>query len=356
MIILTGVTSLIPNFDKDSNKIGMLTTEIIIEELLEVYKIDDTVNRDIDYGRVIKLSNYIKQFDTDLGIYIPAIILVYEGKNPENENDLYMFEKAKSFIVIDGQHRIKALEHYLSNETDRVKKEKILQSKITLQIYFNLRNWQKRQLFIEINGKSKKVTKNLSVKYDDRNPVNSLVSDLLKNKRSNPLLRMGIEMEKARIVRPNNHNWISMIRLSRFTSFLLFGTGEVSTANKNVIKQHYEHFFSFLQQYFILLESSLPKEPGNVNKNILGHEAIQNTIALVCHEKIVIKKDDSVFFHENWKYIVEMLEYIDWSVSSSIFKKHLVTSGGSSKYFGFSDSKHYDLVPLLSKELDHILG
>src|SRR5690625_471116 len=184
MLDLKGFTSLVPNFDKGTKRIGMLTSELSIKELLDVYRIDSTVNRDINYSRVTKLSSYIKQFDSELGIYIPAIILVYEGVDPVNEGNTYLFEKDRNFIVIDGQHRIKGLEHFLRREADELKKEQILESRITIQVYFNLKDWQKRQLFIEINGKSKKVTKNLEVKYDDRNSVNTLITDLLKNRAS----------------------------------------------------------------------------------------------------------------------------------------------------------------------------
>src|SRR5699024_8515322 len=359
MLLLTGHILLIPNFTSTENRKAILTTELTIEELLEVYKIDHTVNRDIRYEKIVQMENYIKQIDTDLGIYIPAIMLAYEGEDPVPEDNNYLFEKDRTFVVLDGQHRIKALESYIEKEGDKNKVNKILKSKITIQVYFNLSEQEKRQLFIEINGRSKKVGHNISVNFDDRNTMNSLVTDLLKNERS-PILKMGVEQKLTRIVRPNNTNWISMIRLSRFISYLLLGTQEPSSYSKVIIKKQYEEIFSFLQQYFNHLVLAFPKEPGNVLKNILGHEAIQNTIAIVCHKKIIKKSNKKVLFNKNWKQTVGMLKYIDWRPNSTIFEDRLVLSGGKSSgkstYFGFSDNKHYDLVPLLEKELTALLN
>src|SRR5699024_10200606 len=117
------------------------------------------------------------------------------------------------------------------------------------------------------------------------------------NKRSNPLLKMGIEQEKTRVVRPNNINWISMVRLSTFISLLILGVRvNESLSSNRIISQQYEEIFSFLQQFFIFLESSLPKEPGNVRKSILGHEAIQNAIAIICYKNIVNKHNGKLTF------------------------------------------------------------
>lgn len=353
---MKGYINFIPNFDSESNPKAILTSTIKVRDLLDVYKIDGTVNRDIREDKISQLVNYLREVDTDLGIYIPAIMLSYEGNDPEVEENEYLFEKKRNFIVLDGQHRIKAFERFMSREKDQEKIDKLLNSKITVQIYFNLTESEKRQLFIEINGKAKRVSQNVSVRFDDRNPINSLVTDLLKIKRNNPILRMGVEQEKSRIVRPGNKNWISMVRLSRFISMLLLGTLEPSKSNITKINNNLEDIFAFLQQYFVILESALPKEPGNVKKNILGHEAIQNAIAIVCHEFIIKNKKDRIEFNKNWKEIVEMLEFIDWRTTSSLFKDHLIYSSGRNRYVTFADNKHYDLVPLIRGEIKDLLN
>lgn len=355
MILLKGEISLIPNFTSEADRKAMLTTEISIKELLDVYKVDSTVNRDIRYDGILKLERYLDQINTNMGIYIPAIILSYEGEDPTHEGNEFLFKNNRSFVVLDGQHRIKAIEAYINKVNNKKKINSILESNITVQIYFNLSKEEKKQLFIEINGKARKVSHNVSVQYDDRNPVNSLISDLIKDKRS-PLNRMGVEQKKSRIVRPGNTNWISMVRLSRFISYLILGSGSSeSIKSRKLINNQYEQLFHFLQQYFIFLESALPPEPGNVSESILGHEAIQNAIAVVCHNYIVERKGEQITFKSNWKQFIEMFEYIDWDINSSIFKNHLYLSAGKNKYIRFPDSKHYELVPILERELLQLL-
>lgn len=356
MLILKGHIDFIPSFEEVPEEKAILTSVIEVRELLEVYKIDNTVNRDLREEKIAQLVNYLDEINTDIGIYIPAIILSYEGSDPEADDNELLFYKNRDFVVLDGQHRIKALERYVYRKSEQSKINDLLKSKVTIQVYFNLTESEKRQLFIEINGKSKKVSQNMSVRFDDRNPINTLVSDLLKNKRNNPIVRMGVEQEKARIVRPGNKNWISMIRLSRFISMLLLGTLQPSKENVKKINNNYEDIFSFLRQFFIVLESALPKEPGNVKKNILGHEAVQNAIALICHEFLIDIKRDKFVFKNDWREIVEMLEFLDWRTNSELFENHLTLSSSKNQYTTFPDSKHYDLVPLIRNELNSLLN
>lgn len=356
MLSLTGFIDVTPTYNKDNELMGLLTTELSVEELLEIYVIDHTVNRDIQHHKILKLNKYLDEIDSELGIYIPAIILSHEGNEPIKEDNFFIFEKKKNFIVLDGQHRIKAFEYFLENNTDKSKKNTILQSKITTQIYFNLTDREKRQLFIDINSRARRVSKNLAVKYDDRDPVNTLINDLLKNEKNNPLLKMGVDRDKSRIVRPSNKNWISARRLSYFINYLLFGVTRLSETNKSILKNQYEEVLSFLQQYFVFLESSLPSNPGEVKENILGHEALQNAIAVVSHNNIIKIKNNKLDWEKNWRDFIELFALIDWSTNSSLFKPHLVYLGRNNSYVGFADHKHYDLVPLLEKELKTFLS
>lgn len=197
--------------------------------------------------------------------------------------------------------------------------------------------------------------KNLAVKYDDRNVVNSLITSLLKNKSSNPLHKMGVEINRNRIVRPKNKNWISLTRLSKFISILLFGTNKTTLSNNAMITKQYEQIYSFLQQYFIILESALPNEPGNAKTNLLGHEALQNAIALLCHEKIISTENKKVLINPNWKELVELLGYIDFGTRSEIFKGNLIRLGSADKYWGFPDNKHNEIFPEFKKEFESLI-
>ena len=77
-----------------------------------------------------------------------------------------------------------------------------------------------RKLFSDINSRAKKVSQSLSFKFDERDVVNLLIKDLLKNNNTNTIHGLIID-HKSRIVRPQNKAWMSISRLNRFISYLL---------------------------------------------------------------------------------------------------------------------------------------
>lgn len=112
--------------------------------------------------------------------------------------------------IIDGQHRRKAVElvyDFLSSVTSYHKypkgsfyptknkdkldsdevnvwnacKEISKWSEITLEVHIGLSIEQERQLFHDLNNKSKKVEKSIAYKFDNSNPVNSYVTSVIIN-------------------------------------------------------------------------------------------------------------------------------------------------------------------------------
>lgn len=105
-------------------------------------------------------------------------------------------------------------------------------------------------------------------------------------------------------------------------------------------------------QYFEFLVEIFPEDFGNVTKYILGHEAIQNAIAIATNNKIVNNSNNSISFSTNWQEVVEILHFIDWTPNKSIFANHLVDGP---KYKYFKDNKHNEILPILQKEWDELL-
>lgn len=349
MLKVKGFLDIFPN----DNEIGILTTQMKVKDLLDIYSIEADVNRDINDQRVSNLSKYLNAFDSESGIYLPAIILSYEGEEPNDEpHNTYVFPENGRFVVLDGQHRLKGLERFKNSESDMNRLTQVLDSTVTTQIYFGLDRDKKRGLFIDINALSRKVSKNLSVSFDGRDAVNKLIQDLLSVERGNSLEQMGIDSERARIVRPGNKVWMSSIRLNRFISYLLLGTGSTSNSTNKLIFENYDRVFEFLKQYFYLLKIALPAKPGDVHDNLLGHEALQNALAIVSHEKIVRLTKETIEWREGWEEFVEIFEYIDWNINSNLFSSLTMRKGGKNGYTGFEDSKSGDVIPLLKREIN----
>lgn len=342
MIDIKGYIDTFPNHSK-----GLLTTQIKVKELLKIYHINSNVNRDINYARVTKISNYIESYNSEIGIYLPSIVLVAENE-PETDDNLtsFKFPLDSKFIVLDGQHRIKALEHYINKEQDHKKLSDILESNITVQIYFGLNESSQRKLFSDINSKASKVSQNVTFNFDERDVINLLIKDLFKNNAHNSIHGLIID-NKSRIMRPTNDAFMSIARLNRFISYLLLNRVKTSSKTSKILENNYFKVVEFLDQYFNVLSNVLPDNPGNVKESLLGHEALQNAIAIVSHENIVTLKGDNITFHENWQDILEHLEFIDWSPTSKVFRSEVIKG---KKYVHFKDNKHNEIVPLLRKE------
>lgn len=332
---------------------GLLTTQMTVSDLLNYYYINKEVNRDISDQRISKIVNYIDTYDSEVGIYFPSIVLIAEGETPtvNEERNQFVFEKDIKFVVLDGQHRIKALEKYVNKEADKNRLNQILTSTITTQIYFNLNEEQQRELFLDINATSKQVSTSLAFKFDGRNPLNLIIKELLDEENNNLKVNLKVT-DKTRITRPSNKSWISISRLNRYLSYLLFNTVQTSRKAEKILEQNYFEVTEFLTQYFLLLIEVFPKDFGNVTKWILGHEAMQNALAVATHEKIVKIEGNHIKFASNWKEIIETLHLIDWSPNSTIFKDQLIQGNG---YKSFKDNKHSELLPKLRAEWDENL-
>lgn len=352
MLKLKGFLDVFPN----NGEIGILTTQMKVKDLLDVYQIESKVNRDINEQRVSNLSKYLNTFDSESGIYLPAIILAYEGEEPNDDiPNTYVFSDKGKFIVLDGQHRLKGLERFKNTENDMNRLTEILNSNITTQVYFGLDRSKKQSLFVDINALSKRVSKNLAVSFDGRDAINKLIQDLLAVERGNSLKQMGIDSKISRIVRPGNKIWMSSARLNTFISYLLLNTGKTSNPTNGLIFENYDKLLEFLKQYFYLLQNALPKNLGDVQDNLLGHEALQNAIAILSHEKIIELSKTEIEWKEEWKEFVELFEYIDWGTNSPLFSALTMQKGGKNSYIGFEDNKPGDIVPVLREEMEALM-
>ena len=346
---LKGLVNLINGDSK-----GVMTTQIAVRDLLEVYTIDNSVNRDINYARLKNISKYIDSYDSPIGIFLPSLVFSFV----EDVGDYYDVTKKELRIpkgvklkVIDGQHRIKGLEYFLNDSKDLEKKEEILNSTLTAQIYFGLNENNQKDVFVDINSNSKRVSMSLITKYDTRDIMRVLVRDLYDS--SQALQNAGVEFNKSRIVRPTNELFFTSAHLKNFITLLLFGTTNISKKNEKLTKEKYDDILMFLDKLFTILFEVLPSVPGDVRKYILGHEALQNAIAFYLHKEIILEIEPDLSWIPDWEAEVERLKYFDWSTRNPLFQQHMITSRANTNYEfkAFIDNKHEKLSKILEKEL-----
>lgn len=350
MTKVTAIGSLRPI--NNSYEKGIMSTQIRVKDILDIYEIDKTINRDLGAHRLPALTKYFDSIETEIGIFLPSIVLSFHGdlSNYDPHSNKLIISRDEKLAVIDGQHRIKGIENFVNKSgIDAFKKEQILNSFLTVQIYFGLSIDDERKLFTDINSNAKMVSRSLTTKYDTRDILNVLVKELYHS--SDALQTVKVEFNKSRIMRPGNTSFITSVRLKNFISYLLFGKKAASQKNEKQVKEQYDEIFSFFNKLFTILFSTLPSNPGNVLDYVLGHEPVQNAIALYLHESLILENEDQIKWLESWEDEVEQLKFIDWTPKNKEWYPFMMTSGRNIKYQSFIETTMLDLNGVIKRKL-----
>lgn len=341
----------------NSKERAIMTTQIKLRDLLTVYKLERDVNRDVNGNRLPKLTKYIDGYDMEPGIFFPAIVCAYSG-NPLKDFNVNKLEleipHGENLVVIDGQHRIKALEAYINNaRVDFRKRHEVLESDFTLQIYFGLNTKDMKNLFADINSNSVKVSMSLITAYDNREISNIITKETYEI--SMYLQMIGVEFNKSKISRPQNQEFITSARLKKFISILLFGKPIINNSQENLLKEKYDEILSFLERFFYVFINDLPESPGDVLRYVLGHEAIQNAIALLIHNSIF--EGNSLKLKLDWEERIDIFKYLDWSPNNKLWQPFIVKAraNSSSEYLTIESRHEKDIYKLLSEELKELI-
>ncbi|MFD0960976.1 DNA sulfur modification protein DndB [Paenibacillus chungangensis] len=306
---------------------GLMSTQMAIKDILKVYKVDKFVNRDLSYNRLPSLLKYFEKSDSEIGIYLPALVFSFRG-NPvevyDSKKEQLVLDESYKMVVLDGQHRIKALEKYIEKINDEVQKVKFLKNSLTVQIYFGLSAEDERKLFTDINSNAKRVSMSLITQYDSRDITNLLIQEVYK---TTPTLKIvEIELNKSKVIRPNNTAFSTGVRLKTFINLLLFGKKTLAKREEQVLISQYDEIVSYLNKFFAIFFGVLPQTPGDVTKYVLGHEPIQNAIATYLHESIMIySPSEGIAWLDQWEEEVEQLDVVDWNVKNGDWNKWAIT-------------------------------
>jgi DNA sulfur modification protein DndB len=334
---------------------GLMSTQLSIKDILQIYSIDKEVNRDLGYHRIPKLVKYLENMDNSIGIFLPSIVLSYRGdptKCYDTSTSSLFIPSNHKLTVIDGQHRIKGIERLLDKSTiEGETKERVLNTNLTVQIYFGLTKEDEKRLFTDINTNAKRVSRSLITNFDTRDIYNLLVRELYHS--SDALQTAKVEFNKSRIVRPNNSTFITSVRLKKFINLVIFGKETISQRNEKLIKKHYDEVFSFLNKLFSVLFSVFPTNPGDVYKYVLGHEPLQNAIALYINNAIILENETEITWLETWEDEVEQLSLINWSVKNRDWFPSMYTSRKNSQYEyqSFIETTTSDLREVIERKL-----
>lgn len=316
----------IDTINKSKTK-GMMSTQIKVDDILKISKIDHRINRDLSYNRLPGLLKYFDKAESEIGIFLPALVFSFRG-NPiakyNRATNTLELEHDDKLIVIDGQHRIKAMEKYIEKiKLNENEYKKFIGNFLTAQIYFGLSEEDERKLFSDINSNARRVSMSLVTQYDSRDIMNLLVQEL--HRTTSILKVVQIELNKSKILRPANQSFSTGARFKTFISYLLYGKKTPSRKDEQLIKSQYDEISSFLSKFFTVFFSVLPEVPGDVLKYVLGHEPIQNALALYLNATIISNENEVIVWKEDWETEIEQLEAIDWSVKNPEWNRWAIT-------------------------------
>lgn len=347
MFTVKGIAKHLTNSTSNGgNSKFLMTVEMKVKDIIDRFEINSDVNRDIVPTRISEITRYINTYDKKIGIYFPSIIVAATEDPVDIEEMQIKFNESIRFIILDGQHRMKALEAYKNKEQNPERLSDILNSTLTVQIYFNLSKHEQRKLFLDINSKSKKVSNSLAFQFDTRDPLNTMIKDLLSTERKNRLSLLKID-QKSRIVRPHNKSWMSISRFNRFLSYFLFNTVKTSNKTALMLSNNYIETLTFVERYLENLLDVFPEDFGNVQKQLLGHEALQNALAIASHENFISWENGQLKVADHWEDMIEILGELDFSVDSLDYQ-NLLAPGKN--YKQFKDNKHSEILPILRRQ------
>ncbi|MBC2037673.1 DNA sulfur modification protein DndB [Listeria booriae] len=337
-------------YDLNEEK-AIMAGQMKIADILKVSQIDTEINRDVNYSRLPTIVKYLASFDSDLGIYLPALVLSYRSKSKnyplseiENATVLTITEN-DVLSVIDGQHRIKAIEKYMSEYGST-----IAENYMTVQIYFGLTKEEEEMLFVSINSNSTRVSSSLISKYDSRDIMNILIRELYET--SQALRNIGVDFEKSRLYTSSTKLFTSS-RLVTFLSYLLFGKKTLTKIEENNVANNYESILSTLIKFFEIYEDVLPEDAYDSKKYVFTIEQVQNAIAFYLNE--VITEFGSPYpWIDNWEESVQGISEFNWHVRNSPFKQLFLErkiGGSKDRYYGISITDFKNVIHIIEEKM-----
>ncbi|MFC4601967.1 DNA sulfur modification protein DndB [Cohnella hongkongensis] len=333
---------------------GLMSSQLVVKDILKVYKVEKLVNRDLAYNRLPSLLKYFEKADSEIGIYLPALVFSFRGDPTElydSKNEQLVLDGTCKMVVLDGQHRIKAMEKYAEKIKDESQRESFLMNSLTVQIYFGLSEEDERKLFTDINSNAKRVSMSLITQYDSRDITNLLMQEIY---RTTPALKIAeIELNKSKVIRPGNVAFSTGVRLKTFINLMLFGKKTLAKREEQVLVSQYDEVVSFLNKFFPVFFGVLPKTPGDVLKYVLGHEPIQNAIATYLHESIMIySPSEGLAWIDQWEEEVDQLDLVDWHVKNVDWNKWAITVNPvKGSYKGFLETVTPELKNYISEKI-----
>lgn len=283
-----------------------------VETALVIFAIDDDVQRELNSDRVSEIAKYIieRLKDSLDTIYFPPFVFSARRHGKYNSKEMkYQLKINNKMIVLDGQHRLRALERAVDylKQYDQSLYDRLLSIPLSLQIYEDLNLKQERQLFSDINSNAVKVSANLLKYYSDDDLTAQMMREVINK---HPIISY-----KDFEIRKNQTRKKLMTGLVVYKIIAMLDSGrliandktyKMDIKNYKIIKKRTIKFLALLKQY-------MPKNGYSREDSIYLNQSIILGLAKICY---IIPID-------KWKmFFAEYVKSFNWNQSNTLLAKN----------------------------------
>jgi len=338
------------------DRYGLSTVALRVHDLLNYTVIDPMVQRKLSGGQRRKIVHYLQERELDHVFFGPVTLSLRDvGMLAQSEDGLVLSHGSK-LSILDGQHRILALEHAnesMLKETRKHEKERkrlllkvrkypdapsvkeqleetegilgqlelrrldLLESELSVQLYIGLDEEAEKQLFGDINSKVQLVSKELGHSFDGSDPLNKALQQVADH---NVLLKAA-GIERRNNLTAFNKNFTCFSWLYSVTSLLFSGTMQPSYELARRIRNDPTTHIELLHQFFNAILPHMPEQPG-LSQYLSSGRVVQETIALFAHESLSGGAPTGSY-RKNWTDKLSALSRFDWTQDNTYLAERL---------------------------------
>lgn len=286
---------------------NVYSAQAVVADILTVFEVDQSVQRDLSSEQVASISQYIigKLKENHQVIYFPPFVFSARGHGKYIEEELkYKLKVNNKIAVLDGQHRLRALESVasrLKNSTEPAEQqlyEKLMNVPLSFQIYESLTIDEEQQLFTDVNAKNARVGANLIKYYDDVNITSKLMREILHH---HPKIQpQSFETRKNE----TRKKLMTGLVVYKIIAALHNGKEISNQVNYNFEEEEYDELLAKTSNFLTLLVQYMPKNAYDRAESIYLNQSVLIGIAQVSRK---IKTSNQE------KFFKEVIRNYDWS-------------------------------------------
>lgn len=248
--------------------------------LLKLFKFDeeDVLPADMRAQRVLNerraedIGNYIAENPYDY--VLPAITasvsaeMNFEAVEVPGAADrvgLLHVPLDATFLINDGQHRRRGIEHALRKSTF------LRDETIAVTIFYDQGLQRSQQIFADINGKQVKPSNAINSLYDRRNPFNAWAISVVEMV---PEIRKRIDFENASVGAKSMKLW-SILAFKKFISHL---TGITEKNIQDQESDQLRHTEDFIVEFFDECRRQIPQWSSMLDGHVSAFEVRENLV------------------------------------------------------------------------------